>query len=167
MIERTAVAQRVWELAEPLMVSQGLELIDVQFRPEAGRVVLRLLIDRPTGGVTLAELGQVSRELGDLLDVHNAVPGRYQLECSSPGLNRPLLREAHYRRALGQQIAVRTRDQVVDRRGFHGILERVDADGITLRDPAVGAVDIPFAVIEKANTEYQFTRPPGSRPAHA
>ena len=167
MIERTAVTQRVWELAEPLAGAHGLELIDVQFRPEGGRVVLRLLIDRPTGGVTLDELGRMSRELGDVLDGHDAVPGRYQLECSSPGLNRPLLREAHYQRALGQQISVRTRDPVVERRGFHGILEHVDAAGIRLRDPAVGEVDIPFAVIEKANTEYQFTRPGSGRPAHA
>ena len=163
----SAVTQRVWELTEPLAATRGLELIDVQFRPEAGRVVLRLLLDRPAGGVTLAELGQVSRELGDLLDGHEAVPGRYQLECSSPGLNRPLLRETHFQRALGQRVQVRTREVVVDRRGFHGTLERVDAGGIVVRDPAVGVVEIPFAVIEKANTEYQFTRPPGGPPAHA
>ena len=59
MIERTAVTQRVWELAEPVAGVHGLELVDVQFRPEGGRVVLRLLLDRPTGGVTLAELGRM------------------------------------------------------------------------------------------------------------
>ena len=47
------------------------------------------MIDRLTGGVTIDELARVSREIGDLLDAHDAVPGRYNLECSSPGLNRP------------------------------------------------------------------------------
>src|SRR5437762_14340732 len=101
-MDRSAVTQRVWELAEPLALGGGVELVDVQYRPEGGRVVLRLLLDRPEGGVTLDELTRVSRELGDLLDAHDAVPGRYQLECSSPGINRPLLREAHFRRVLGR-----------------------------------------------------------------
>ena len=67
-MDRSAVTQRVWELAEPLALATGLELVDVQFRPEGGRTMLRLLIDRPAGGVTLDELARVSRELGDLLD---------------------------------------------------------------------------------------------------
>ena len=94
-MDRSAVTQRVWDLAEPVALARGLELVDVQFRPEGGRTVLRLLVDRPEGGVTLDALSGLSRELGDLLDVHDAVPGRYHLECSSPGLNRPLLRETH------------------------------------------------------------------------
>ena len=108
-MDRSTVTQRVWELAEPLALATGLELVDVQFRPEAGRLVLRLLIDRPEGGVTLDELARVSREVGDLLDAHDPVPGRYHLECSSPGLNRPLVREAHFRRAVGRRVRVRTR----------------------------------------------------------
>jgi len=164
-MERSAVTRRVWELAEPLVLGAGLELVDVQYRPEGGRLVLRLLIDRPEGGVTIDELARVSRELGDVLDGHDAVPGRYQLECSSPGINRPLLREPHFRRALGQRVCVRTHDPVRDRRVFHGTLEAVTADGVIVQDPAVGSVVLPFTVIEKANIEYDFPRP--ARPAHA
>src|SRR6185369_11695175 len=113
-MDRSAVTQRVWELAEPLALATGLELVDVQYRPESGRIVLRLLLDRPDGRVTLDELTRVSRELGDVLDAHDAVPGRYHLECSSPGVNRPLLREAHFRRARGEheRVRVRTRDPI-------------------------------------------------------
>jgi ribosome maturation factor RimP len=137
----------------------------VQYRPESGRVVLRLLIDRPEGGVTIDELARVSRELGDVLDAHDAVPGRYQLECSSPGVNRPLLREPHFRRALGQRVRVRTHDPVRDRRVFHGTLEAVTADGVTVHDPDVGSIALPFVAIEKANVEYDFGRP--ARRVHA
>src|SRR5581483_3843507 len=124
-MDRSAVTQRVWELAEPLALAMGLELVDVQYRPEGGRVVLRLMIDRPEGGVTLDQLSAVSRELGDLLDAHDAVPGRYHLECSSPGINRPLLREPHFRRAVGQRVKVLTRTPIGDRRHFRGTLEAV------------------------------------------
>lgn len=158
-MDRSAVSQRVWELAEPLALSMGLELVDVQYRPEGGRQILRLLIDRPEGGVTLDQLAAVSRQLGDILDAHDAIPGRYQLECSSPGLNRPLVREPHFRRALGTRVSVRTRDPIGGRRRFRGTLEAVTADAVTVQDPDAGTVAIPFADIEKANTEYDFSRP--------
>jgi ribosome maturation factor RimP len=160
-IDRSAVTRRVWELAEPLALAAGLEVVDVQYRPEGGRVVLRLLMDRPTGGVTLDELTRVARELGDVLDAHDAVPGSYQLECSSPGLNRPLLRESHFQRARGQRVRVRTREAIAGRRHFLGVLEAVAPDGITVADPATGPVAIPFAAIERANVEHDFSRPAG------
>lgn len=164
-MDRSAVTQRVWELAEPLALAAGLELVDVQYRPEGGRVVLRLLIDRPTGGVTLDELARVARELGDVLDGHDAVPGKYHLECSSPGLNRPLLREVHFQRARGQRVRVRTRDPISGRRNFLGVLETVSPDAVTVVDPAVGSIDIPLAAIERANIEYDFSRPAGPHAA--
>src|SRR4029077_4653144 len=119
-MDRSAVTQRVWELAEPLALAGGLELVDVQYRPEGGRIVLRLLLDRPEGGITLDELTRVSRELGDVLDAHDAVPGRYHLECSSPALNPPLLRAAHFARAVGQRVRVQARQPIAGRRHFRG-----------------------------------------------
>jgi len=164
-MERSAVTQRVWELGEPLALARGLELVDVQYRPEAGRIVLRLLLDRPEGGVTLEELARLSRELGDLLDAHDAVPGRYHLECSSPGINRPLLREAHFRRAVGERVWVQTRAPMGGRRHFHGTLEAASSEEITLHDPDAGRVAIPLAAIDKAHVDHDFSRPAG--PPHA
>jgi ribosome maturation factor RimP len=171
-MDRAMVHQRVWELGEPLALAAGLELVDVQFRPEGGRMVLRVLLDhpgdaRPGLGVTLDELARFSRELGDVLDGHDAIPGRYHLECSSPGLNRPLVRAAHFRRAVGERVSVRTREPVGDRRQFHGVLEAVEDEGIIVTDPAVGRVRIPLVAVEKAHVEYDFTRPAGTPPAHA
>jgi ribosome maturation factor RimP len=163
----TAVAQRVWELAEPLVATAGLELVDVQYRPEGGRAVLRLLMDHPTGGVTIDELARVSRELGHVLDAHDAVPGRYHLECSSPGLNRPLIKPAHFRRAQGERVAVRMRAPVGGRRQFRGKLVLVgDDDSLTVEDSDVGRVVLPFADVERANVDYDFTRP-AHAPGHA
>ena len=166
-MDHSAVTQRIWELAEPVVLAAGLELVDVQYRPEGGRLVLRLLLDRPEGGVTLEEITRTARELGDVLDAHDPVPGRYHLECSSPGLNRPLVREAHYARAVGKQVRVRTREPLNARRQFRGRLASVSAEGVTVVEQGDVSAFIPFAAIERANVEYEFPRPGGPARAHA
>jgi ribosome maturation factor RimP len=165
-MDRSTVTQQVWGLAEPVVTTAGLELVDVQYRPEGGRAVLRLLIDRPNGGVTIDELARISRELGHLLDAHDAVPGRYHLECSSPGLNRPLIKPDHFRRAIGQRVFVRMRTPVSGRRQFHGTLAEVADAAAVVEDPAVGRVALPLDDVERANIEYDFTRP-AHAPGHA
>jgi ribosome maturation factor RimP len=166
-MERSAVTQRVWELAEPVVLAAGLEVVDVQYRPEGGRLVLRLLVDRPAGGVTLDEITRVARELGDVLDAHDPVPGSYHLECSSPGLNRPLVREAHFARAVGRRVRIRTREPIGPRRQFRGRLAEVTAEGVTVVETDDAASFIPFAAIERANIEYEFPRTGGPARAHA
>jgi ribosome maturation factor RimP len=162
----TAVAQGVWGLAEPVVVTAGLELVDVQCRPEGGRTVVRLLIDRPGGGVTVDELARISREVGHLFDAHDTIPGRYTLECSSPGLNRPLVKPDHFRRAVGQRVYVRTRTPVDGRRQFRGTLAEVADDVVTVDVPEVGRVGLSLADLERANIEFDFTRP-AHAPGHA
>jgi len=157
----STVARRVWELTDPLAQAHGLEVGDVQLRPEPGRLVLRTLLDRPDGGVTLDELAQVSRELGDVLDAHDAVPGRYCLECSSPGVNRPLVRAAHYARVVGQRVRIRTRSLHAGRRTFHGRLASAAEDRVIVDDPDAGTVTIPLDDVDKANVEHDFARPAG------
>lgn len=162
----SAVAQRVWGLAEPVVVTAGLELVDVQCRPERGRTILRLLIDRPGGGITIDELARLSRELGHLFDAHDAVPGRYNLECSSPGLNRPLLKPDHFRRAVGQRVHVRMRTPIEGRRQFRGTLADATDELVTIDDADVGRVALPLVDLERANVEFDFSRP-AHAPGHA
>ena len=164
-MDRATVTRRVWELSEPVASAAGLELIDVQYRPEAGRLILRVLIDRPEGGVSLDELARVSRELGDVLDAHDAVSGRYHLECSSPGVNRPLVRPEHFRRAVGERVHVRIHEPIAGRRQFHGILEAATDDTVTVRDPDAGVVSLALGSIERASIQFDFPRP--ARPPHA
>jgi ribosome maturation factor RimP len=162
----SAVARRVWELAEPVVTTAGLELVDVQYRPEGGRTVLRLLIDRPAGGVTIDELARMSREIGHLLDAHDAVPGRYHLECSSPGLNRPLVKPEHFQRAIGQRVYVRLRTPLEGRRQFRGLLAAAAENAVTVEDVDVGSRVLPLVDVERANIEYDFSRP-SHAPGHA
>jgi ribosome maturation factor RimP len=147
------VAERVWEIAEPLVTHEGLEMVDVEFRRESRGTILRLYLDRE-GGVSLDDLSRVSRQLGDLLDVHDAVPGPYTLEVSSPGINRRLRRPEHFRRYLGKRVRVRTAGPVAGRRGFVGTLQSVDAEGIVVEEEAVSH-RIRFIEIAQANYEPQ------------
>jgi len=148
------VTERVWQLAEPLVTQEGLEIVDVEFRRENRGLVLRFYLDRAAGvgGVSLDELTRVSRQLGDLLDVHDAVPGSYNLEVSSPGINRRLRRPEHFRRYIGKRVRVRTAEPLDGRRSFVGLLEAVTTDGVVVRD-TVAAYSIRFAEIAQANYE--------------
>jgi ribosome maturation factor RimP len=152
-----ATVARIWELAAPLAQTQGLEIIDIELRPEGSRAgrVLRLYLDKD-GGPNMAELSQVSRELGALLDEHDIVEGAYTLEVSSPGINRPLKSPEHFKRFIGKRVRVRTRELIQGRRSFLGPLLDVSTDQITVNQDGT-RFEIPFAVIEKSNYEHDWS----------
>lgn len=144
------VPAKVWEIAQPLVESEGMEIVDIEFRREQGGLVLRLFIDRSGGGITLNELSQVSRQLSDLLDVYDFVPGSYLLEVSSPGINRRLRRPEHFRRYVGRRVRVRTAGAVEGRRSFVGVLQNVEEERIQVKDEA-GEHWVRFDQIARAN----------------
>ena len=162
MDERTVVTQ-VWKLAEPLVLHEGMEVVDIEYRRERGGLVLRLFLDRE-GGIDLDHLTRVSRQLSDLLDVHDVVPGSYTLEVSSPGINRRLRKPEHFRRYVGKRVRIRTHEPRDGRRVYVGRLETVDDTGVHVFDGHATHF-VAFADIAQANYEHDFTaeRAPGSR----
>lgn len=152
---RENVADRVATLVDPIAEERGLELIDVEFQPHGRRSVLRLYLDRP-GGVSLDDLAALSREVGDVLDAHDVVPGQYTLECSSPGINRRLRKPEDFARYRGKTVRVRTTTPIAGSRNFVGRLIATSESGIDLVDDARGAVHVPFRSIERAHYEHDF-----------
>jgi len=152
-----AITARVWEIVAPLAASEGMEIVDIEFRPEGSRGgrVLRLYLDKE-GGPNVDELSRVSRQLSELLDTDAAIEGAYTLEVSSPGVNRPLKRREHFARFIGKRIRVRTREMINGRRSFLGILEEVLDDHVALMQDGV-RVQIPFSIIEKSNYEHDWS----------
>jgi len=149
-VETDPKLERVWKLAEPIALEAGLELVDIEHRHEGRGTVLRLLMDRP-GGVSLDELAAVSRQVSDVLDVHaDAWPGSYTLEVSSPGVNRPLTRPAHFEAFVGKRVHVRTRVPLGTRRSFRGVLDSVSSSGIVVSADGAERHTIPFAAIARA-----------------
>ncbi len=136
-------------LAEGLCHAEGVELIQLQYHRERGGRILRLIIDRP-GGVTLEDCASISRELGDLLDVHLPDLGPYHLEVSSPGPNRPLERAEDFERFRGQRAKIRTRSAIDGQKNFSGILDGLC--GRTIRiNTGRSTVAIPIDTISKAH----------------
>jgi ribosome maturation factor RimP len=154
--------ERVREVAERVAASYGLEVVEVELRGGGKARMLRLVIDKP-GGVTHEDCASVSREVGTILDVEDAVPGgSYLLEVSSPGLDRKLLRPVDYERFTGSRVKLMTRQPVNGNRHFEGKLESFREGRLTLdlstapkkSRPAEGTpqkLEIELANVEKAN----------------
>lgn len=145
------VVSRVWEIAAPVAGAEGLELVEVEYRRESRGPVLRIFLDRE-GGIGVDDLARASRQLSDVLDVHDVIPGEYVLECSSPGINRRLRLPEHFRRFVGERVRVRTAERPDGRRSFVGTLAAVDDDGIEVVD-AQGSYRIRFDEVVRANYE--------------
>jgi ribosome maturation factor RimP len=156
------IIQRIETLATPLIAEEGIELWGIDFRSELGKWVLRLALDRESG-VSLDELARVHRELSDLLDAHDLIPWRYTLEISSPGINRPLLRPAHYRRFCGERVRVHTQEEHQGRRVFVGKLAAVEDRQIIVKDETVGDTRISWEDIRKATVEHDFMASKGEK----
>jgi len=161
------VALKVREIVEPLVRRRGLELVDIQFGEGGGSPALRIFADGP-GGISLSALEELSRTLGDIMDAEDPVPtaGRYTLEVSSPGLDRPLTRKSHFEAALGELVMVVTSAKIAGSRKHKGVLSGIDNVAVIVQVDGT-ARTIPLSQVDSANTIYQFeaVERPGKKPA--
>lgn len=147
------VVERVKTLAEPVVEREGYELVEVELGSDHGRTILRLYIDSPgAGGVTVEDCSHISRIIGDLLDVEEVVEGAFNLEVSSPGLFRPLTKPAHFDRAIGERVKVKTFQKHEERRVFTGVL-RAHEDGHLLMEVDGREYRLSLKDVAKANLE--------------
>jgi ribosome maturation factor RimP len=137
-------------LVTPLVADHGLELYDVEHTGGA----LRVLVDRQ-GGADLEVIGRLTRAVSDALDEADPLPGRYTLEVSSPGLERPLRTPAHFAAAVGETVGVKTIPGVAGERRFEGTLVASDESGITV-EAADGLRSLHLDEIEKARTVFAW-----------
>ncbi len=124
------VEDKVEVFAAALLPSMGLELVEVQFRLEGHGWVLRLFIDGKEG-ITVDHCSQVSRELGDFLDVENLIDHAYHLEVSSPGLERPLRSRKDFQTYIGRKAKLKLRD-VENQRVLIGNISKVEGETVEL-----------------------------------
>jgi ribosome maturation factor RimP len=160
------ILEKVRAIAAPLAALDGLELVDVEFGGPGGRTTLRLFIDRPEtpetpdkpGGVSLEDCSTFSRSVSAALDVEDPLEGAYDLEVSSPGLDRPLRTPEHFAKYAGQKVRLKTYGPIPDcenRKTFVGTLKGF-AEGKVTVDVDGKLFHVPHAQISKANIEPVF-----------
>ena len=129
--ERDLGHQRLEELLQPLIAGLGYEFVGLEYGSHPKQSVLRIYIDSDDG-VGLSDCEFVSREVAALLDVEDPISGQYNLEISSPGLDRPLFTPAQYRRFAGENAAVTVFAPVGGRRKFKGRIVAADEESVRM-----------------------------------
>jgi ribosome maturation factor RimP len=147
------------ELIEPVVADHGCELVDVEVSRDRGRGLLRITVDNPNGDgrVPISRCVEISREVETLLDAADAMPGAYQLEVSSPGLDRVLGREKDFAAAVSREVKLQTRRPLGGRKRYRGRLVAFES-GVLSMDVDGERISIPIEEVEKANSIYEFTR---------
>jgi ribosome maturation factor RimP len=153
-----SIAERARQLLEPIIVRDGFELVEVEWGREGPAWVLRVYVDRP-GGVTIEHCQELSRTIEPVLDVEDFIEPAYNLEVSSPGLDRPLRKPADFERFAGQRAHLKTygpidtpagprRNWTGTLRGFRDGAVEIEVDGAVHR--------VPHDRIAKARLEYDL-----------
>jgi ribosome maturation factor RimP len=153
------IPEEMRSMIEPIVADHGLELVDVERHQGRPPWTLRVIVDNPNGDgrVPIERCADVSREIGAHLDATDAIPVRYQLEVSSPGLDRVLAREKDFARSCGREIRLETRAPHDGRRRFRGRLLAFEA-GVARLSVDGSEVAIRFDDVARARAVYEFTR---------
>jgi ribosome maturation factor RimP len=159
LISGTMTAERdiqgqVEEVLAPILRDEGLDLVEIEFKPSSKRWLLRIYIDK-AGGVTISDCEYINRELGRILDVEDFITHPYTLEVSSPGLTRPLKRQEDFERYKGRFCRVITREKVQGKNEFEGEIIGTDGDDVEIRGK-IGIFRIPMCAIRKAHLQYEL-----------
>ncbi|MGD9108859.1 MAG: ribosome maturation factor RimP [Gammaproteobacteria bacterium] len=141
--------RKINDLLLPVVEAMGYEFVGCKYIPQGAYTVLRVYIDKE-GGVTLDDCSKVSAQLSAVLDVEEPITGRYTLEVSSPGSDRPLFTLEHFQRFVGHNVAIRLHTPIDGRRNFKGKVVSVDDSVITI-DVDGEIFKLSFDTIELSN----------------
>lgn len=138
------------QLFEPVIESMGYELVGVEFNRGGGHGTLRVYIDRDSG-VSVDDCAAISHQVSGILDVEEPIKQAYDLEISSPGIDRPLFKPADFERFAGQLAKIRLAAGLEGRRNFKGRLAGIADPGLIKIEVDGEIFDLPFADIARAN----------------
>lgn len=150
-----AVVDQIRFVVQPILLSMGLELVDIEQRQGAGRALLRISIDKEQG-VTIQDCGDASVYLGRALDVGDVMSTPYTLEVSSPGLDRPLKKREDYDRAMGKKVRIKLQNAISGQWVMVGRLADVLPDRIAFESSEGSRQEIPFENIRNARLEVEW-----------
>ena len=150
------IAEKVFSIINPIVIDMGYELLGIEYVASGKHTVLRLYIDCEEG-IRVDDCETVSRQVSSIMDVENPVNGQYNLEVSSPGIERPLFVVEHYQRFLGYDVRLRTYRPIDGKRNFTGCIGSVGETTNTIElITGLGPVTLDIGLIEKANLVTHF-----------
>jgi ribosome maturation factor RimP len=144
----------LWELFEPVVNGMGYDLIEIEHFPNPKHGVLRLYIDKEEG-ITIDDCSDVSRQISALIDVEDPVRGQFNLEVSSPGMDRPLRRVKDFQRFTGSKVKLKTMMPLDGQRNFSGRLLEADEESLTI-ETDTEEITLPMSALEKARIVPEF-----------
>jgi len=140
------------KLLEPVILAMGYEMWGIEHVPEGKGSRLRIYIDSESG-ITLSDCERVSKQVTGVLDVNDPVKGAYNLEISSPGLDRPLFKLEQFERFIGHKVRIRLGKVFEDRKNISGRIIEINDTGITVQTEE-SSYTIPADIIDKAHLEH-------------
>jgi ribosome maturation factor RimP len=154
----TALPENIEQQIQRIVESEGLELVHIDYRRQGRVFLLRVDIDKE-GGVNIDDCQLVSQQISTWLDVEDPIPSEYELQVSSPGLDRKFYKESDYPKFIGRLVRVKTSRPV---RGLHvivGRLKEFDGQTVVVADPKVKKdpdYAIPLADIKETRLEVEI-----------
>jgi len=152
---KSKVCQSVIDIIEPVVQSQNLELVDVEFKKEGKDWHLRVYIDKERG-ITVEDCRNVSHQIEDLIEIEDIVSRQYILEVSSPGLDRPLKSERDFLRNQNRRIQLTVFAPIHGRKDFCGVIRGIHDQSLVLQVEG-NDLEIPLEKIAKAKLVIDFS----------
>ncbi len=137
------------KLLEPVITALGYEMLGIEYFKQKDGSLLRLYIDSDAG-ITLDDCTRVNHQVIGVLDVHDPIKERYHLEISSPGLDRPLFTLKQFQRFLGQQVKIKLREKIDERRKLTGVIKAIEETAVLVSEEGIDYL-IPADVIDSAH----------------
>ena len=154
-MQRETLSQNVNETIEPLLDSQGVELVELQLQQHKGRWLVRIFVDCDIG-ISLEDCRRLNFEIGQLIDAEDVIPDSYVLEVSSPGLDRPLRNMRDFRRQKQRVVKVFLHVPHLDKAQYTGRVAAVTESHLLLQTDSDTPVTIPFQSIDRGVVELEF-----------
>jgi len=153
-VRESGLAQQIAALVEPALVDLGFRLVQVAILGRSDRQTVQVMAERPDGTISVNDCETISHQLSPLLDAYDPVPGNYNLEISSPGIDRPLVRPSDFENWAGHVAKIEMMELIDGRKRFRGVLEGFDENEIRLEvdldQIGVHVVGLPVDLVAEA-----------------
>ncbi len=149
------MVDKIKEIIKPILQEEQVELVEMIYRKEAGRQVLRLLVDKDNG-IQLSDCIKLNEKIGRVLDEGNVIQENYVIEVDSPGIDRPFKVKRDYERAIGRLVRVTLNEKILGKKEYVARLEEISDAGVKIDVEKKGIIEIPFEKIVRAREEVEL-----------